>query len=32
MHIEMWPIGRVNLYENNPRNNAAAVDTVAGGL
>ena len=29
MKIEMWPIGRVTPYENNPRINDAAVDAVA---
>jgi DNA modification methylase len=29
MKVELWPIGRVKPYENNPRNNDDAVEAVA---
>src|SRR5436190_4873566 len=29
MHIEMWAIGRVKPYANNPRVNDDAIDAVA---
>jgi hypothetical protein len=32
MHVELWPINRVNPYENNPRLNDPAVDAVAKSL
>ena len=32
MKIEMWPIGRVTPYENNPRINDDAVDAVAASI
>ena len=32
MQIEMWPIGRVQPYERNPRINDDAVDSVAASL
>lgn len=32
MKVELWPIGRIKPYENNPRLNDAAVDAVAASL
>jgi len=32
MQVEMWDIGRVNPYEQNPRINDAAVDAVAASI
>jgi site-specific DNA-methyltransferase (adenine-specific) len=32
MHVEMRPITSIRPYENNPRQNAAAVDAVAASI
>jgi DNA modification methylase len=32
MKVEMWPIGRVKPYDDNPRRNDAAVDAVAASI
>jgi ParB-like chromosome segregation protein Spo0J len=32
MHIEIWPIGRVQPYPGNPRLNGGAIDAVAKSL
>src|SRR5262245_52019414 len=32
MHVELWPISRLQPSENNPRDNDAAVDAVAASL
>ena len=32
MKVELWPIGQIKPYENNPRRNDDAVDAVAASL